>query len=161
MEAFCGRFGVWSDWGVGEGLAWTEVWKNEEILRVVKELEGDKTPGPDGFSMVFYHHCWGVVEINVLAVFEEFYQDSKFEKSLNATLIALIPKKNGASNIWDFRPISMGGVYTRSWLRFWQTAWKRFWISWYLSLIIVLWVIDRYLIQFLLQTSCGPVRCAW
>ena len=49
---------------------------------------------------------------DVLAVFEEFYQLSKFEKSLNATFIALIPKKNGASNIQDFRPISLvGSVY--------------------------------------------------
>ena len=65
----------------------------------MKELEGDKTTGPYGFSMAFYHHCWGVVERDVLAVFEEFYQHSKFEKSLNATFIALTPKKNGASNI--------------------------------------------------------------
>ena len=83
--------------------------EREEILRVVKELEGDKAPGPDGFTMAFYHHCWGVVERDVLAVFEEFYQHSKFEKSLNATFIALIPKKNGASNIRDFRPISLVG----------------------------------------------------
>ena len=34
---------------------------------------------------------------------------SKFEKSLNATFIALIPKKNDASNIRDFRPISLVG----------------------------------------------------
>ena len=62
--------------------------------------------------MAFYHHCSGVVERDVLAVFEEFYQHSKFEKSLNATFKALIPKKNGASNIQDFRPISLvGSVY--------------------------------------------------
>ena len=30
--------------------------ENEEILRVVKELEGDKAPCLDGFSMAFYHH---------------------------------------------------------------------------------------------------------
>ncbi|XP_075665589.1 uncharacterized protein LOC142635288 [Castanea sativa] len=98
-----------------EGLErdWLE-WRfeKEEVLRVVKELEGDKAPGPDGFSMAFYHHCWGVVERNILAVFEEFYQHSKFEKSLNATFIALIHKKNDASNIRDFRPISfLGSVY--------------------------------------------------
>ena len=44
-----------------------------------------------------------------MAVFEEFHQHCKFEKSLNATFIALIPKKNGASNIRDFRPISLVG----------------------------------------------------
>ena len=79
---------------------------------MVKELEGDKAPSPDGFSLAFYHHCWRVVERDVIAVFEEFFQHSKFEKSLNATFIALIPKKNGASNIRDFRSISLvGSVY--------------------------------------------------
>ena len=52
------------------------------------------------------------MEKDVLAVFEEFFQHYKFEKSLNATFIALISKKNGASNIKDFRPISLvGSVY--------------------------------------------------
>ena len=49
------------------------------------------------------------MERDVLAVFEEFYHHSKFEKSLNAIFIALIPKKNDASNIRDFRPISLVG----------------------------------------------------
>ena len=61
----------------------------------------DKAPGPDGFSLAFFHHCWRVVERDVLTVFEEFYHHSKFEKSLNATFIALIPKKNDASNIYQ------------------------------------------------------------
>ena len=52
------------------------------------------------------------MEKDVLAVFEEFFQHCKFEKSLNTTFIALIPKKNDASNIRDFRPISLvGSVY--------------------------------------------------
>ena len=52
------------------------------------------------------------MERDVLAVFEEFYLHNKFEKSLNATFLALVPKKNGASNIRDFRPISLvGSVY--------------------------------------------------
>ena len=49
---------------------------------------------------------------DILAVFEEFFQHCKFEKSLNAFFIALIPKKNGTSNIRDFRPIGLvGSVY--------------------------------------------------
>ena len=50
-----------------------------------------------------------MVERDVLAVFEEFYHHSKFEKSLNATFIVLIPKKNDASNIRDFKPINLVG----------------------------------------------------
>ena len=80
--------GLEKDW-----LDWR--FEQEKVLRVVKELEGDKAPSPNGFSLAFFYHCWGVVERDVLAVFEEFYQHSKFEKYLNATFIALIPKKNG------------------------------------------------------------------
>ena len=47
--------------------------EKDEILSVVRDMEGDKPPGPDGFSMAFFHHCWRVVERDVLAVFEEFY----------------------------------------------------------------------------------------
>ena len=86
--------------------------ERDERLQVVSDLDGNKAPGPDEFTMAFYHHCWRVVEKDVLAVFEEFFQRCKFEKSLNATFIALIPKRNDASNIRDFRPISLvGSVY--------------------------------------------------
>ena len=83
--------------------------EREEILQVVGDLDGGKAPGPDGFTMTFYHHCWRVVEKDVLAVFEEFFHHCKFEKSLDGTFIALIPKKNDASNIRDFHPISLVG----------------------------------------------------
>ena len=66
-----------------EGLEFDQIeglerdwFEREEVLRVVKEMEGDKALGLDGFSLAFYHHCWEVVERNVLAVFEEFYQHS-------------------------------------------------------------------------------------
>ena len=57
-------------------------------------------------SMAFFHHCWRVVERDVLIFFEEFYQYGKFDKFFNDSLIALIPKKNNASHIRYFRPIS-------------------------------------------------------
>jgi hypothetical protein len=44
---------------------------------------------------------------DVMRVFHEFHACSKFEKSLNATFIALIPKKPGAIDVKDFRPISL------------------------------------------------------
>ena len=47
-----------------------------------------------------------------MAVFHHFHVTGEFEKSLNATFIALIPKKDAAVEIKDFRPISLvGGGY--------------------------------------------------
>jgi hypothetical protein len=40
-------------------------------------------------------------------VFHEFHVRDKFEGSLNASFIALIPKKVEAMNIKNFRPISL------------------------------------------------------
>ena len=95
-----------------EGVCLERKFEREEILQAISDLDGDKAPSPDGFMMAFYHHCWKVVENNVLAVFEEFFHHCKFKKSLNATFIALIPIKNDVSNISDFRPISLvGSVY--------------------------------------------------
>ena len=90
--------------------SWLErSFEKDEILSVVRVMEGDKALSLDGFSMAFFHHYWSVVERDVLAVLEEFYQNCKFEKSLNATFITLIPKKNDASNIRDFKRISLVG----------------------------------------------------
>lgn len=84
----------------------------EEVVQVLGELEGDKDPGPDGCTMVFFQRCWSIVEHEVLNFFKEFQDQGSFEKSLNATFIALIPKKTGAHKIKDFRPINLvGSIY--------------------------------------------------
>jgi hypothetical protein len=53
-----------------------------------------------------------ILKTNIIAVLKEFQTSGKFEKSLNATFVSLIPKKAGAVDIKDFRPISLiGGMY--------------------------------------------------
>ena len=80
-----------------EGLEFDQIgelerrFEKDEIASMVRDMEGDKAPGVNGFSKAFFHHCWRVVERDVLAVFEEFYQRCKFKKSFNATFITLIP----------------------------------------------------------------------
>ena len=84
----------------------------EEVIQVLREMEGDKASGPDGFNMAFFHHCWRVVENDVMDFFYFFHQHSVFERSLNASFLTLIPKKCNAVNIKDFCPISLvGNVY--------------------------------------------------
>jgi hypothetical protein len=84
----------------------------DEVLQVVKDLQGDKAPGPDDFTMAFFQKYWSVIEVDVMGFFDEVYHHCKFERSLNASFIALIPKKQNASNIREFRPISfIGSIY--------------------------------------------------
>ena len=55
---------------------------------------------------------WDILKNDVMAVFQEFYTHGTFESSINATFIALIPKKPGALECKDFRPISLvTGIY--------------------------------------------------
>lgn len=74
----------------------------EEVFRTLQKMSGDKESGPDGFTMLFFQLCWEVVKTDVLALFAQFYQSGQFERSLNATFVALIPKKGGAEDIKDF-----------------------------------------------------------
>jgi hypothetical protein len=81
----------------------------DEVLEAVRCMSGDKAPGPDGFTMAFYQACWGVVKMDVMRVMHYFHQYGTFAKSLNATFVVLIPKKAGAIEMKDFRPISLVG----------------------------------------------------
>jgi hypothetical protein len=86
--------------------------EGKEVWDVIRELNGDKAPGPDGFTMVFFQKCWDILKYDIMAVFAEFHSRGKFEKSFNATFVSLISKKTGAMDVKDFRPISLiGGIY--------------------------------------------------
>lgn len=84
----------------------------EEVWGVVRNMAGDKAPGPDGFSLAFFQSCWEVIKQDVMQVFHEFHTTRNFERSMNVTFLALIPKKPGAQECKDFRPISLvTGIY--------------------------------------------------
>uniref|UniRef100_A0A2N9GCH1 Reverse transcriptase domain-containing protein n=1 Tax=Fagus sylvatica TaxID=28930 RepID=A0A2N9GCH1_FAGSY len=84
----------------------------EEVSGVVHGFVGDKAPGPDGFPMAFFQFSWNVVKSDILRVLNYFHEMGSFERSLNATFLALIPKKTDAVEVKDFRPISLvGGMY--------------------------------------------------
>ena len=53
-----------------------------------------------------------MLETDIMGFFYEFFEKGTFAYSLNATFVTLIPKKQNAVNIRDFRPISLiGSVY--------------------------------------------------
>ena len=84
----------------------------DEVFGALLGCSGDKAPRPDGFYMAFWQFVWDFVKDDVMSFFKEFYEHGKFVKSLNATFLVLIPKKAGAEDLRDFRPISLlGSLY--------------------------------------------------
>ncbi|RVW98601.1 hypothetical protein CK203_032159 [Vitis vinifera] len=65
----------------------------EEVHLALMGMNGDKAPGPDGFTGAFWQFCWEFVKEEILEMFKEFHEQKAFLKSLNTTFLVLIPKK--------------------------------------------------------------------
>ena len=93
-----------------EDVNWLDrPFEEEEVLGVINDFNGDKAPSLDGFSMAFFQSCWGVLKTEIMTVFHNFHTQAMFEKSFNASFLALIPKKVDVVEVEDFRPISLVG----------------------------------------------------
>jgi hypothetical protein len=89
--------------------SWLEIsFEESEVLEVVKGMNSDKAPDSNDFIMAFFQVCWDVIKEDIMEVFHDFHASSKFEKSLNAIFITLIPKKSGTIDLKNFRPIANG-----------------------------------------------------
>ncbi|RVW97672.1 Transposon TX1 uncharacterized 149 kDa protein [Vitis vinifera] len=83
-----------------------------EIHLALMEMNGDKAPDPDGFIVAFWQNAWDFTKEEIMEMFKEFHEHNSFVRSLNNTFLVLIPKKSGAEDLGDFRPISLlEGLY--------------------------------------------------
>ncbi|RVW47226.1 putative ribonuclease H protein [Vitis vinifera] len=78
-----------------------------EIHSALMEMSGDKAPGPNGFTVAFWQNAWEFTKEEIMEMFKEFHEHNSFVRSLNNTFLELIPKKSGAEDLGDFRPISL------------------------------------------------------
>ncbi|RVW72789.1 hypothetical protein CK203_049221 [Vitis vinifera] len=84
----------------------------EEVFEALEGCCGEKVPGLNGISMAFWQFAWEFVKEKVMNLFRQFHETGRFVRSLNATFLVLIPKKGGAEDLKDFRPISLVGGLT-------------------------------------------------
>ena len=89
-----------------EAASLEEPFTEEEVKATLIEMNGDKAPGPDGFTTAFWQHCWDIVKEEVLLMFKDFHEKARFVRSLNSTFIVLVPKKGGGEDIKYFRLIN-------------------------------------------------------
>ena len=74
---------------------------------MVKQLPSNKAPGPDGFNTDFIKHCWPIINTDFYNLCDAFYDGAVCLQSINGSHITLVPKKDDALRINDYRPISL------------------------------------------------------
>jgi len=88
----------------------TAAFTEQEIHDALFQMEHNKSPGPDGFLVEFYQFFWEVIKDDLVQLFVAFHKGELPIHSLNFGIITLIPKKEDATCIQQYRPICLLNV---------------------------------------------------
>ena len=80
----------------------------DEIKDTIQSMPGDKAPGPDGFTGLFFKECWEIIKHDLTATFNQLYNmNAQGFDLLNSANIFLLSKNMDAAKVGDYRPISL------------------------------------------------------
>ncbi|RVW62008.1 Transposon TX1 uncharacterized 149 kDa protein [Vitis vinifera] len=76
-----------------EGLDWSPIsresasrlespFTEEEISKAIFQMDRDKAPGPDGFTIAVFQDCWDVIKEDLVRVFDEFHRSGIINQAL-------------------------------------------------------------------------------
>ncbi|XP_071933097.1 uncharacterized protein [Coffea arabica] len=82
----------------------------DEVYTVVCSMEAQSAAGPDGFGGGFYQSCWECIRDDFIDGVQDFFAGATMPRGFSSTTIILLPKREGACEWKDFRPISLANV---------------------------------------------------
>jgi hypothetical protein len=82
----------------------------EEIQLALNQMDPLKALGPDGFPACFFQQNREILHQEVCDAIKYFFDSCRLDASINATVIALIPKTKNPISVTDFKPISLCNV---------------------------------------------------
>jgi mannosylglycoprotein endo-beta-mannosidase len=82
----------------------------KEVYEAIMQMEKNKAPGPDGFPAEFYQVFWNIIKTDIMRMFKDFQNGVLPLFHLNFGTIVLLPKKENAIQIQQFRPICLLNV---------------------------------------------------
>ena len=92
---------------------------NQQLIKPVDEKEIqhatfsmflNTAPGVDGMSHLFFQRYWHIIKADLIHAITSFFHTRNLLKSVNETLISLIPKVDNPVILSNFRPISLCSV---------------------------------------------------
>lgn len=82
----------------------------EMIRKVLFGMAADKSPGPGGFTAEFFRATWTITGGDFTHAVQSFFATGFLPKGINSTILTLIPKKDEAVYMKDYRLISCCNV---------------------------------------------------
>lgn len=82
----------------------------EEIKSVLFAMPTNKAPDPDSFPMEFYKEAWHVIGRDFVTVIQSFFLHGLLPRSVNATLLSLVPETMDPKRMADYCPIACCNV---------------------------------------------------
>jgi hypothetical protein len=94
---------------IEDNLQLSRLFSLDEVESIVKECDGNKSPGPDGFNFSFIKSFWYLLKDEVKIMFDQFHSNSALPKSFSSYFVTLIPKVKSPFGLNEYRPISLVG----------------------------------------------------
>ena len=93
-----------------ENVIMSAPFTEKEVFEAIDQMKPNKAPGPDGFPTEFYKKCWHIVKDDLMPMFHDLFNGHLQLFHLNFGTITLLPKKEEAIRIEQFRPICLLNV---------------------------------------------------
>ena len=88
----------------------TQNFSEKEVFEAIQQMEHNKALGPDGFPAEFYQKNWEIIKTDLMDMFVQLRAGNMPLFKINYGIITLLPKKEDASKIEQYRPICLLNV---------------------------------------------------
>ena len=79
----------------------------QELLKAVKSMENNKSPGFDGLTTNFYKHFWPILSEKLTRVYNYAFQTGRLTVSQRRGVISLLFKKGDRTLLKNWRPVTL------------------------------------------------------
>ncbi|GLT36920.1 hypothetical protein SLA2020_112660 [Shorea laevis] len=87
---------------------------DKKVKVAIFSMDAYKALGSDGFQPIFFQENWDVVGPSVCHLIKNAFKDGGFEKSMNDTLLCIMPNVDNPDKRSQLRPISVCNVIVKA-----------------------------------------------